>query len=730
MSSRLIFTKLIRDNVFDSEFRNLTQNNVIDFKKSGQHSNQGMIVIYGPNGTGKTSLVKVLEGKEPGCEFSFDYEGQTYEDNDDGLIHCIHDQNSRNIIQGNTEDFLLGDNIRKEYELKEKIETGFTKVYKSTLQKTLKDTYKVKKQSANLIAKNPNGVLATFAKDIVNAQSVGKKIDKMKFVDFIESLEHHAIVEHDEKLLNYVCENYIDNKSILSKVLDIGEVDLVVNDGIKQIEENEIAIGILNKYCDRTDCIVCETQGINPKDLAEKKTKKHKQVIKSLKPQAKKIVENIVNSSELRTLDLLDIRRRLIEFVGSGDLDIYRGIVGDIHFYIGIAYKKIENLFIESISEELISSLREYSQLLKAQPEISDEEVLFIQKIVSENIRKDIELKRDTENDNNFKLLISGNPLLGEERIKLKLSNGEQNFISIAFELLKARNVDAKIILLDDPISSFDSIYKNKIAFCIIKFLEKKKQIIMSHNVDLVRLLHHQLKGCFNLYLLNNSEDGVNGFIEINNDELDMLLDISTLLRTVRTSILKDVCDEKAYMFSMIPFLRGYANIVGDSVSYKALSKLMHGYESVVIDLTAVYNKLLGETSSISNAYNVSVSDLLSFNISDVEQIVDIEKYPLLNKALVHTLNYLYLRLTVESKLVSRYNITISGNMQLNQIIRKAFNKPDDLSHRIFFTSRKTLLNEFNHFEGNMNIFQPAIDISDQALILERKGVVEYVNAL
>ena len=36
--------------------------------------------------------------------------------------------------------------------------------------------------------------------------------------------------------------------------------------------------------------------------------------------------------------------------------------------------------------------------------------------------------------------------------------------------------------------------------------------------------------------------------------------------------------------------------------------------------------------------------------------------------------------------------------------------------HEEFFTSRKTLLNEFNHFAGNMNIFQPAIDITEAAI--------------
>ena len=59
----------------------------------------------------------------------------------------------------------------------------------------------------------------------------------------------------------------------------------------------------------------------------------------------------------------------------------------------------------------------------------------------------------------------------------------------------------------------------------------------------------------------------------------------------------------------------------------------------------------------------------------------------------------------------------------LNQIIQRAFKCPETDSKykqmrtfKVFFTSRKTLLNEFNHFEGNMNIFQPAIDITKSAL--------------
>jgi len=66
----------------------------------------------------------------------------------------------------------------------------------------------------------------------------------------------------------------------------------------------------------------------------------------------------------------------------------------------------------------------------------------------------------------------------------------------------------------------------------------------------------------------------------------------------------------------------------------------------------------------------------------------------------------------------------------LNQIIREAFEcSINDLDYekkmefKVFFTSRKTLLNEFNHFEGNMNIFQPAIDIKRSALDKEVKDI-------
>ena len=89
----------------------------------------------------------------------------------------------------------------------------------------------------------------------------------------------------------------------------------------------------------------------------------------------------------------------------------------------------------------------------------------------------------------------------------------------------------------------------------------------------------------------------------------------------------------------------------------------------------------------------------------------------------------------VEKELVDIFNLHPNNMTMLNQIIQQAFkcqntadpNYEKMREFRVFFTSRKTLLNEFNHFEGNMNIFQPAIDITKASL---QKEIIEIEEKL
>ena len=159
---------------------------------------------------------------------------------------------------------------------------------------------------------------------------------------------------------------------------------------------------------------------------------------------------------------------------------------------------------------------------------------------------------------------------------------------------------------------------------------------------------------------------------------------------------------------------------------YGNLSKLMHGYETQELDVAKIYNKAFGY--EVKDTEIISVNDIL--NLSTVESeldIIDSTAYPLLADTLKQTLLYYHIRMKVEYELVNIFGIRHAENniLQLTDIIGKAFPITGNMSpeqkdkvrrHRVFFTSRKTLLNEFNHFEGNMNIFQPAIDITKTAL--------------
>lgn len=52
----LVFKKIENRDIFTRDFSPLVRNNEISFPTSEE-----IAVVYGPNGTGKTSLIKVLE---------------------------------------------------------------------------------------------------------------------------------------------------------------------------------------------------------------------------------------------------------------------------------------------------------------------------------------------------------------------------------------------------------------------------------------------------------------------------------------------------------------------------------------------------------------------------------------------------------------------------------------------------------------------------------------------
>lgn len=722
---KIIFEEIKNKDIFGVDYQNFVKNNEIDF------SRDQIAVLYGPNGTGKTSLVKVLSS-EAGTNVKYTYGEKSYTDGTQFFV--INDQNNRNIIQGETKDFLLGDNIRKEFELQKYIEQEYNRLCIDSIF-ILKNNYKISSgRSKSIECFSALASVQDMIKDLMNNKSKGSKFGVDKYMSELDKHTEITIPEFEQEKLDYVISDLSENNSLIVEIESIDVSKLANNSHIKEVEENTEAIRILSRFNYKQQCIVCDSEGIDSENLLNKKTKNIEGIKKTLDEKTKRIVEQIIHN--IRAEDPFRIKDIMLGAIETGDLSEVLELKSSIEEYKKIFTNKIIKELVEiyKASDIKIKS-EEYQTMISQKPDITEEDFLFIEHIISSNMSKKLEIIRDDKK--NIKIVLEDKDFLGVVREELPLSSGEQNFLSLTFEFLKAKNSDKSIVILDDPISSFDSIYKNKIAYAIVKMLHNKKRIILTHNIDLLRLLDGQFKKCFRLYLFNNTQGEENGFISLSSDERDMLINLDELLNTFRGKIIKHIRNTELFLISLIPFMRGYSTIINDITIKEKLTQLMHGYKTNTVDIAKCYNNLFGNGDNIiPDSCLVSVNDILAKSF-DEQEVVNKERYPLLNRTLIHSFTYLFLRLLIEKKLVAKYNIDTEsrgGAKQLGQIISKAFpensSNKDDIKNRVFLTTKKTLLNEFNHFEGNMSIFQPAIDITDYMLEKEKSDILTFINDL
>lgn len=743
---KIIFSSLKNSCIFEDDFEHLSeQNGTIEFKHMQTHG--GIAVVYAPNGTGKTSFTNLLsmEVSEEDRYFNATDDHGNVIKPETKSFHVIQDQLNRNVIRGKTTDYLIGAQIRREYELRDRINSLFKIAYEKLASK-YKVEYKVSKVKDYLLEQMKlleDGIHQTayqYIRSIVNSKQHGKDIDREAFVTFIRNNENKpSIAElNDEKKIFVITD--LSKIKIIEKILSINPDSVIADESVILVEQHDDAIGILNKYHSFDSCIVCDNPSFDGDILLERKKENREHIYESLDTKTKEILNKVVLDSSLSGSDPFDIKKIVRAFIAGENSTNFLELQRELKAYVNsIGNQMIDELFHCFDDTSLFNDFDEYAQLVETQPQLDSEELLFIENVINENIGKDITIVRDEANDKNYKLKIGDKDLIGTERKEMELSTGEQNFISLAFELLLARHSNKDYVVMDDPISSFDSVYKNKIAFCIIKFLENKKQIILTHNTDLIRLLDVQLNNCFNLYILNNVYHGENGFIFVSEREKKLLINLHyliTFFQNKNNELIGLIRNKRQFFMSMIPFIRGYAHICLDPDDYYGkLSGIMHGYSTQSLDVIPIYNKLFGNV--FEGMEIIGVTDILEIDCNNLD-ILDKTRFPLLADTLEQTLIYYYLRMKVEKELVDIFNIQPNDTTMLNQIIRQAFGcqetDPDYekmREFRVFFTSRKTLLNEFNHFEGNMNIFQPAIDITKTALkkeIMEIEAKLEEIR--
>lgn len=726
----IIFNKITKDDIFQEEFKNLTANNVLEFSK------QGIVVIYGPNGVGKSSLVSLLkESDNDTHELSFTIDSVTHLSGSD-LFHVVSDQNNRNAIRGSADEFLLGDNIAREFELEALINTNYEKHAGDLI--TLLKEHGIRAANSYLFSTIVDEEIQTVLKDFANTRSKGsnsKSVDSLSCLQELKEIETILSEEEEAQLSFFISDYNKQNESLLAQVENLVDQVLPPTPKIDEVEEHTHAIALLNRFPTKTQCIVCDTVDIDPITLLKNKIERRKRTLAPLNKDQRTLIERILEL--VPSDDVFCIKETLLQSLRDGDTGALNPLVEKIEAIKEVfTTQLLSKIGLLTQTNDLIGLMNQLAELQEEQPVLTDEDLIFIQNIINSSLDRELEVKR--MDDKKFVITLGNTELLETEREDLPLSSGEQNFISLAFEFLRAKNVDKEYVVIDDPVSSFDSIYKNRVAYAIVSMLESKKQIILTHNLDLIGLLDAQHSYCHTLYLLNNTEGAENGFIKLNKKEQKILTDLSELLKTFREKVFPQIKNPKYFLYAMIPFMRGYANIIGDTTKYGLLCSLMHGDRTEQVDIGELYQKLFGcFNQAIPQSLIISVPELLNEDLANLPQeILCSDQYPLLNKTLRHSFTYLYLRLLVEKHLL---NIIPPEQRRkrskLGQLISDAYPRTSETTKeaqeqrykRAFLTSKKTLMNEFNHFESNLSIFQPAIDISDSILAREAREIVEFV---
>ena len=721
MGKNLIIRKLKKGTILRSKFETLTENNNITF------SDQGIAVIYAPNGAGKTTIAKIFQG-ESQTEIIAEFEGKEYTSMaGESLFHVINDQISRNIIAGTTDEFVLGENITKERQTKAELDKEYESVI-DIIKEKMKNDFKISKQSTPLIDSISKAEVKNIISIIGKRGSKVSEIDLEKFISTFSTFPVKEVLPYDEKCLQFYVNDMSDKvtTSIIQKICKIVLDQIGESKEIREIEKNSAAINILQKYITLDYCIVCDTKGIVPNDIIEKKKNSINTVYSAMSAETKNLTEKIL--STIPAEDPFNILEILTSAIETGEVQKITDLITKFKFYQNIAETLIVNEIIKILAKSPVTALyTTYKTMLENKLELQEDDEILIKDIISDSLGRQVVLERDTEK--NIIIKLDDTKILGTQCKDLHLSTGEQNFISLAFELLKAKNVTSPIIVMDDPISSFDSIYKNKIAYCIIKILESKQQIVFTHNIDLVRLLDVQRTHCFSLYLLGNDCDESCGFIPVVKTERAMLLYLDKLLDYLRSDEADgEIVDEKIYIISLVPFMRAIIKIMNPSKRKEytdALTSLMHGYGTEKFDITPIFNLLFGKT--VAASYEISAQDIVTLDVNNLNFMSDLT-YPLLSKTLKHTLIYLYLRLNVEKTLREKFPQETRNCELLGDFIYKALQDKKYQSERVKLTAKKTLLNEFNHYEGNFNIFQPAIDISNTNLDKEKVDILQILE--
>lgn len=531
--------------------------------------------------------------------------------------------------------------------------------------------------------KQNNDVEGVLKKYDYNSQAKAKKvsnelanIQKAKEIEEI-TIEKTKLDYAGNILYEEIKKDFFDNYKAINEIANLKEE----MEALKNVYMDQAYQALINSIDDHeTTCPACNTKGIhNLKEIFNQKKKIYEESNKSLfgnfkfrnNTDKEKEIEKLIelaqdfNGKEIAELIICDVNNERRS-------DIIENL------------KQIEekNKEIEKLQEKLQEY---YNNIKKEERDI---------KLYFEN-RFDIEKLKFDDSEN--KIIVTF------KRNVDTYSEGEIHLIILLFKLYEFKINDSNILIIDDPLTSYDLINQYKTLFEIVNTASTEKKIlIFTHNIEMINIINSQNSGIFRYqYIEKYLEKLYLKNIDIN--ATGSILSLSNLL---------DLDNEK-YLKLLIE---------REKEENDEYHKVFHYDNS--------YTLQDSEFNGLTNEYFVNLID--NFNPNDIN-----------NKTFSqNTFNKIIymcaIRVWIEKKF---YEVIKEDEEVIRKITGKQFSEkvnvllPRNLNSllinqypnvtRTFLMSKKVMLNQNEHYQSQIIPFNYALNISLDELINEIKEIKE-----
>ena len=575
---------------------NITIKNCNNIRKGNISIEKNKLNIkYGINGTGKSTIALAIEKnddlsflktfgslEEPSIEFSENI-NKVVTFNSNFVNNIVFNGNT--VINNSFEVFIKSD----QYDEKRK---RILEELKSLNKETIADenTKKLLEILSNL---EPRLKLKSSG-DVYQTSDFKSILSKNNIYQIPEELESYSeFLSDKEKNINWIDWKtkgfeFDDKKKcpfcteILKSTYDEEKKkfkDTYKKNDVKHLTEMKQLIEELKNYMDTDSFDSLQNCIIEPKNEDEIMLvfKKFIADYKYLLEKFIKIINfdsyNLKNNTDISNLgDIvsnLKIKTDNITYFGN---DLFMNICNSVNNRIDKILEKIEQLKAE---------VGAINGIIKTTIEKSKKEINDFLEIARFDYKFDIIVEKDNEAKTLLKYAKNNIQEINVDNIENHLSWGERNAFALVLFMFYALSQKADLIILDDPISSFDGNKKYAIIDRLfsntksLKSLRNKTVLMLTHDFEPV--IDFVINGKPNNEAIVNYIKNVNGIISENNITRGNDIKLSTNLYYTYAR------DSEINIISRISFLRKFielSNANNDeniNISYEILSCLIHG---------------------------------------------------------------------------------------------------------------------------------------------------------